>query len=57
MATYLFTDAILTRTPLNVFNNGNLERDFTYIDDVVEVVLRILVNKKSRKINYIILKR
>ena len=49
MATYLFTDAILTRTPLNVFNNGNLERDFTYIDDVVEGVHRILVKQKIKK--------
>lgn len=48
MATYLFTDAILTRTPLNVFNNGKLERDFTYIDDVVEGVLRILVKQKIK---------
>lgn len=42
MATFLFTDAILTRTPLNVFNNGKLERDFTYIDDVVEGIVRLL---------------
>ena len=48
MAIYLFTDAILTNTPLNVFNNGKLERDFTYIDDVVEGIHRILVKQKLK---------
>ena len=46
MAIHLFTNAILTNTPLNVFNNGKLERDFTYIDDIVEGVHRILVKQK-----------
>ena len=35
MALYLFTDAILKNKPINVFNNGDLYRDFTYIDDIV----------------------
>lgn len=39
MAIFLFTKAILAREPLNVFNNGNLSRDFTYIDDVVKGLL------------------
>ena len=46
MAIYLFTDAILTSNPLNIFNNGKLERDFTYIDDIVNGVFRILVKQK-----------
>lgn len=40
MAYFLFTKAILEGRPINVFNNGNMRRDFTYIDDVVEGVLR-----------------
>ena len=35
MAYYLFTDAILAGRPINVFNNGEMRRDFTYVDDVV----------------------
>ena len=42
MAPSLFARAILTGQPIKVFNEGKLERDFTYIDDVVEGVLRVL---------------
>ena len=42
MALFLFTKAILENRPIDVFNNGNMERDFTYIDDVVEGVYRII---------------
>ncbi|QED36510.1 NAD-dependent epimerase [Antarcticibacterium arcticum] len=42
MAMFLFTDAILNKKPIKVFNNGNLERDFTYIDDIVEGVFKII---------------
>ncbi len=35
MALFLFTDAILNNRPINVFNNGDMRRDFTYIDDIV----------------------
>jgi UDP-glucuronate 4-epimerase len=38
MALYLFTDAILAGRAINVFNNGQMQRDFTYIDDVVDAV-------------------
>lgn len=38
MAAYLFTDAILAGRPIQVFNNGHMERDFTFIDDVVLAV-------------------
>ena len=40
MALFLFTRAILAREPIDVFNNGQMQRDFTYIDDIVEGVLR-----------------
>ena len=42
MAIYLFTKAILEGKPINVFNNGEMQRDFTYVDDIVEGVLRVV---------------
>ena len=42
MAAYLFTDAILAGRPIKVFNYGDMRRDFTYIDDIVDGVLRVL---------------
>ncbi len=42
MALFLFTKAILEGHPIDVFNNGNMERDFTYIDDIVEGVARVV---------------
>lgn len=42
MALFKFTRAILEDKPIPVFNHGNLERDFTYIDDIVEGVWRVL---------------
>lgn len=41
MAPWLFTEAILKGQPIKVFNNGKMQRDFTYIDDIVEGVVRI----------------
>jgi UDP-glucuronate 4-epimerase len=42
MAPVLFARAILAGEPINVFNHGNMERDFTYIDDIVEGVVRVI---------------
>ena len=42
MALFLFTGAILEGRPIDVFNHGNMVRDFTYIDDIVEGVIRVL---------------
>src|SRR5262249_55331393 len=42
MAMFLFTGAILEGRPIDVFNNGRMRRDFTYIDDIVEGVVRTL---------------
>jgi UDP-glucuronate 4-epimerase len=42
MALFLFTKAILSGEPIKVFNHGNMLRDFTYIDDIVEGVIRVL---------------
>ena len=56
MAMFLFTKAILEGKPIKVFNKGNMERDFTYIDDIVEGVVRIIENKyigqESPRSNY-----
>ena len=41
MAPWLFTEAIVDNQPINVFNHGKMQRDFTYIDDIVEGVIRI----------------
>jgi UDP-glucuronate 4-epimerase len=42
MAAYLFADAILKGEPIKVFNQGNMKRDFTYIDDIVHGILNVL---------------
>jgi len=42
MALYLFTKAILAGEPIEVFNEGRMRRDFTYIDDVVEAIVRLI---------------
>ena len=42
MALFLFTKAILNNEPINIFNNGNMIRDFTYVDDVVESIKKLL---------------
>lgn len=49
MAMFLFTDAIVKGKPIKVFNNGKMERDFTYIDDIIEGVVRILEKDNSAK--------
>tara|TARA_A100001388_G_scaffold275962_1_gene262553 strand:+ start:2599 stop:3621 length:1023 start_codon:yes stop_codon:yes gene_type:complete len=42
MALFLFTKSIIEEKPIEVFNNGNMIRDFTYIDDIVESIFRLL---------------
>jgi UDP-glucuronate 4-epimerase len=42
MATYLFTKAILDGKPIDVYNHGKMQRDFTFIDDIVEGLVRVL---------------
>jgi len=42
MALYIFTDAIIAGQPINVFNNGEMSRDFTYIDDAIAAVVAAL---------------
>tara|TARA_S200000501_G_C20871136_1_gene764310 strand:- start:9328 stop:10359 length:1032 start_codon:yes stop_codon:yes gene_type:complete len=56
MAPMLFTKSILENKPIKIFNNGRMARDFTYIDDVVEVILKLIwkpatPNKNFKKEN------
>jgi UDP-glucuronate 4-epimerase len=44
MAPWLFTEAILTGKPINIFNHGKMRRDFTYIDDIVAGILATLAS-------------
>src|SRR5690554_288794 len=47
MAMFLFTDAILNNRPIQVFNNGDLSRDFTYIDDIIQGINLIVKDKNQ----------
>lgn len=47
MALFKFTKGILAGEPIPVFNNGNMVRDFTYIDDIVEGVVRVIDRKAT----------
>ncbi len=47
MAVYSFTEAILADTPIDVYNFGKMRRDFTYIDDITEGVVRVCSNPPS----------
>lgn len=52
MAPWLFTEAILNDKPIKVFNHGKMQRDFTYIDDIVEGIIRIQDVVPSKDIPY-----
>lgn len=52
MAPWLFTEAILKGEPIKVFNQGKMLRDFTYIDDIVEGVIRIADKPPEQAIPY-----
>lgn len=52
MAPWLFTEAILQDKPIKVFNHGKMMRDFTYIDDIVEGIIRIQDKAPSSDIPY-----
>lgn len=49
MALFLFTKAIIEGKPIDVFNHGNMQRDFTYIDDIVEGIVKVLENIPTGK--------
>lgn len=48
MAYWSFAEALLEKRSINVFNNGDMERDFTYIDDIIDPLLRVLVDDPAR---------
>jgi UDP-glucuronate 4-epimerase len=52
MAFFKFTDAILRGQPINIHNHGRMERDFTYVDDLVEAITRLIgaVPEAGRKV-------
>jgi UDP-glucuronate 4-epimerase len=52
MALFLFTKAILEDKPIDVFNFGKMKRDFTYIDDIVEGVVRVIDNPPKGRENW-----
>jgi len=52
MALFVFTKAILNDEPIKVFNYGKMERDFTYIDDIIEGVIRVISNPPKPNKNY-----
>jgi UDP-glucuronate 4-epimerase len=49
MAPMIFADAIFNGKTIKVFNNGNLSRDFTYIDDIVEGIVRVMAKISDKK--------
>ena len=53
MAYYKFTKAIMSGDPIDVYNNGDMKRDFTYIDDIISGVVRVMDRIPSREINTI----
>ena len=52
MAPMLFADAILNDRPIKVFNYGKMERDFTYVEDIVEGVVRVIENPAKSNENF-----
>ncbi len=52
MAPMLFADAIMAGQPIKVFNNGNLSRDFTYIDDIVQGVVKVIDKAPEGELPY-----
>ena len=52
MALFLFTKNIIEGKPIDIFNQGNHLRDFTYIDDIVEGILRVLDSPPKEDLNW-----
>ncbi len=52
MAPMLFTDAILNDRAIKVFNHGNMSRDFTYIDDITEGIVKVIDNPAQADVNW-----
>ena len=52
MAPMKFVHSILNAKPMEIFNNGDMARDFTYIDDVVEIIFRLLKKPADADLNF-----
>ena len=52
MALFLFAEAMLKDEPINVFNHGNMIRDFTYVDDIVESITRLVVKPAKPNLDW-----
>jgi UDP-glucuronate 4-epimerase len=52
MAMWIFAKAIMAGEPIKLFNNGNMRRDFTYVDDVVEAVVRLVDHPATGNAKY-----
>jgi UDP-glucuronate 4-epimerase len=52
MALFLFTKAIFEDKPIQVFNHGRMKRDFTYIDDIVEGVVRVMGKRPQPNLDW-----
>ncbi|MDB5119322.1 MAG: nucleoside-diphosphate-sugar epimerase [Sphingobacteriales bacterium] len=52
MALFLFTKAIIEGKPIKVFNNGNMKRDFTYVEDIVDGIIKVIDNPVKGNINW-----
>jgi UDP-glucuronate 4-epimerase len=50
MGYFKFTDAIVRGKPIEIYNHGRMQRDFTYIDDVVEAIVRVLESPPKRSV-------
>lgn len=56
MALFIFTKAIMEGRPIEIFNNGLMSRDFTYIDDIIEGIVRLIDKPAERNVNWDALK-
>lgn len=54
MAPFLFMKSILEGRPIRVFNHGNMQRDFTYIDDIINAVLLVLAKPSSAAVPHLV---
>lgn len=54
MAAYKFVDAIIKDKPLNIYNNGNMMRDFTYVDDIISGIRLVLLNPPVETFYYMV---
>ena len=57
MALFKFVKNIISKKPIELFNKGNHERDFTYIDNVIDSIYKLLKKKPLQRIPYQILNK